>query len=462
MAAPPAFPPGFRFGAATAAFQIEGAADADGRADSVWDVFCRRPGAIRTGEDAVTACDHYHRYAEDIRIMADLGIRHYRCSISWPRVMPEGRGAVNERGVDFYRRLFDELQRHGIEPHVTLYHWDTPQALEDAYGGWLDRRIVGDFAAYAEAMVRRLGDRVRSWFTLNEIGNFTWTSYPVGQWRQGCFAPGRVVRLREVLTTVHHALMAHGQGAAAIRAASPQPCRISLADNPLPQVPVTESAQDVAAAARAYAAMNGSIATPLLTGRYGEAFVEDMRRKGEWPDPSVIRPGDLDCLRGSLDTYSVNAYSASYVKAVPDGDGWAHVDPPRSYWRIAGVDHLPFVPECLYWAVRHARDVLGWQGPVVISESGCPSDDRRSPDGAIDDVDRVLVLRQTLRQVERLLAEGHPVEGYFLWSLLDNFEWAWGYAQRYGLVHVDFATQRRTPRLSARWYAETIRQRRTA
>lgn len=459
------FPANFQWGVATAAYQIEGAARAGGRGASVWDSFSHRPGGTKTGESGDIACDHYHRFEADIALMAELGLKHYRLSIAWPRILPEGTGAVNEAGVDFYRRLLDCLHRHGIRPHVTLFHWDSPQALEVRYGSWRDRRIADDFAAYVDVVVRRLGDRVSDWMTINEIPCFTWLGYGLPG-EHPPHAPGTTVATRrEVYQTVHHALLAHGKAVQAIRAASPQPCRVSLVDNLSVPVPASEAPADVTAAGRAFrdSWLNGMISHGALTGAYSEEFMAAKAATQELPD---IRAGDLAIIHQPLDAFGLNIYSGNLVRAPgPQADakavalGFETLPIGEHYPRLA-MPWLNIVPDAIYWGVRHLREQCGFLGDCFISENGCAANDQLTPQGEVLDVERVLYLREYLRQAHRCCAEGLPLTGYFAWSFLDNFEWAWGYAKRFGLVYVNYETQQRIPKHSAKWYAECVRQNR--
>lgn len=450
------FPANFEWGVATAAYQIEGAVAAEGRKPSVWDSFSALPGRILNGDSAAIACDHYHRYAEDVEWMAELGIKHYRFSLAWPRIIPEGRGPVNEAGIDFYRRLLDKLQQHGITPHATLFHWDSPQALEDRYGSWQSREIAQDFADYATAVVSRLGDRITSWMTINEIACFTQIGYGVNQVPP--HAPGTVVSsLKEVWQTSHHALLAHGLACQAIRAASTLPCQVALVDNFVPTVPLTESAADIAAARNAFSLMgsNGGILEPALTGAYSPALLDSL---GD--DAPEIQAGDLEIIHQPLDWLGFNTYFGLYVRAADTPLGYEVVPFPQGYPQL----HMPWlhlVPECVYWGLRHLRDTLHCPDlPVWITENGCAAQDHLTDAGEVLDSDRILYLRQCLKSAHRAIEEGYPLRGYFVWTLLDNFEWAYGRDRRFGLLYTDYESQRRIPKASFRWYQECIRQNR--
>jgi beta-glucosidase len=453
------FPSGFRWGTATAAYQIEGAVAADGRLPSVWDTFSATPGRVLHGDTGAIACDHYHRFETDVKWMAELGLKHYRFSLAWSRIMPSGRGLVNEAGIDFYRRLVDCLLAHGITPHATLFHWDSPQALEDRYGSWRSREMAQDFADYATAVVSRLGDRITSWMTINEIACFTHLGYGVKQ--VPVHAPGTVVEsLQGVWQTVHHALLAHGLACQAIRAASPGPCTVALVDNFVPTVPMTESEADMAAARAAFPlnglnSSNGGIIFPAITGAYSPALLAAMGEQA--PE---IQPGDLATIHQPLDWLGLNFYFGTYVRAVDNAVGYELVEFPRGYPRL----HMPwlhFLPECVYWGIRHISETLGRPDlPVMITENGCATADQLTEKGEVLDCDRILYLRQHLKAAHRAIEEGYPLEGYFVWTLLDNFEWAWGRDRRFGLLYTDYETQQRIPKASYYWYQECIRQNR--
>jgi len=453
------FPGNFLFGSAAAAYQIEGACEADGKGPSVWDTYSKVPGSIRTGETGDVACDFYYRYRDDIKRMAEMGLQVFRMSISWPRVLPDGRGRVNEAGFAFYDRVIDCLLEHKITPFVTLFHWDTPQALENLYGSWASRRIVDDFAAYAGLIAKRLGDRVINWMTLNEVAAFTEWGFWAGEEKSPHInAPGtRLASRKAVATTAFHAMLAHGAAVQTLRASSPQPCKISFAHNEGMVVPVTESPADIEAARKAFRLHCGPMKLwAAVRGELPEEWVEDQRRQGIMPD---VTDADLRAISQPIDAIGFNVYSGHYVRASNNADGY-EVLPFSEGYPSFGFDWLKLLPEALYWQARHCREVLGWQGEMFFSESGACGPDTLTESGEVLDVDRVLYLRQVLKSVHRLVDEGFPVTAYFLWTFMDNFEWLHGYSKRLGLIHVDHATQKRTPKLSAQWYAEVIRQRR--
>jgi beta-glucosidase len=448
------FPADFQWGTATAACQIEGAASLHGKGESIWDTFSRKQGAIDGGDTPAVACNFYHRFPEDVKLMRELGVKHFRFSISWPRVLPEGTGPVNAKGLDFYKRLVDTLLSAGITPHATLYHWDLPQALQDSYAGWQDRRVVEDFGVYAALMGRELGDRVRDWMTLNEISSFTRLSYGVG--KPGQMAPGlSLATERDVNQVVHHALLAHGTACQALRASCPKPPRISIAENYSPFVPVVENVSSVEAACRAFRRENGGILIPILTGNYDPGWIDDHR--DALPE---IRPGDMEIIHQPLDALGSNCYTGRYVRPSGTAKGYELI-PWSPKYPVAGTSWLHIVPESIYWAVRLVGEAVGRKDlPIFISENGCADSCDADAAGLVADVDRIMYYRAYLSQLRRAVAEGFPVSGYFPWSLLDNFEWSRGYSQRFGLVRVDYATQKRTPKLSFGWYREVIRTRR--
>ncbi|WP_354638566.1 GH1 family beta-glucosidase [Kitasatospora camelliae] len=434
-------PLGFRWGASTAAYQIEGAVDEDGRGRSVWDTFCERPGAVRDGHTGAVACDHYHRYPEDIALMRDLGLDGYRFSIAWPRVLPTGSGPVNPRGLAFYDRLVDALLAAGITPVPTLFHWDLPQALEDD-GGWLNRDTAHRFAEYTAVVADRLGDRVPAWITLNEPFVHMVYGYALG-----IHAPGRTLLL-DALPTAHHQLLGHGLAAAVLRERG---LEVMIANNLTPVRPASDDPADVEAAT-AYDALHNRLFTdPLLRGSY-----PDLSAFGVTEDlGGAVRPGDLKLIaEPGLDGLGVNYYNPTLI-AAPTDPGLPFAEAP-----IEGVPRTafgwPVVPDGLRELLVHLHEVYGEAlPPVTITENGCSVADEPE-DGRIHDRARIDYLDGHLRAVAAAVEQGVDVRGYFTWSLLDNFEWAEGYHQRFGLVHVDFETQARTPKASYAWYRDLI------
>lgn len=442
------FPDGFLWGVAAASAQIEGAAKADGKGESIWDRFATTPGKIDGGDTPAIACDHYHRYKADAALMRSLGVRHYRLSVAWPRVVPDGTGAINTRGLDFYDRLIDALHDQDVTPWVTLFHWDLPQALEDQ-GGWLNRATVDAYRRYAEAVVHRLADRVANWFTVNEIPCFIGNGYGTGY-----FAPGRKVNARELNQAYHHALLAHGHGVEAVRSWGGPGARVGLVHNhlPAPPIPVTETEPDIAAARVEYERTNRQLMAPVFLGHYSEAFLLEAGA-----DAPQVEPGDLELISSPTDFLGLNVYAGDFFRAGANGQP-EFVPFPRGYPEGA-LWWLKLTPQSLYWAVRHAADVYGVK-TFYMTESGATFDDDLTPEGEVLDLHRREYLRSYLVELHRAVTDGYDVRGYFLWSLLDNFEWAEGYGKRFGIVHVDFATQARTPKLSAGWYSRVIRENR--
>lgn len=444
------FPAGFRWGTATAAYQIEGAATEDGRTPSIWDTFCRTPGRVRNGDTGDIAADHYHRMREDVALMKQLGVSDYRFSIAWPRVQPTGRGPAVQKGLDFYRRLTDELLEAGIRPVATLYHWDLPQELEDA-GGWPQRETARRFGDYAGIMADALGDRVATWTTLNE----PWCAAFLG-YGSGVHAPGRTSASAS-LRAAHHFNLAHGLAAQVLHTALPSASEISLTLNLHAVRPLTDSAADLDAARRIDAVGNRIFLDPVFHGRIPEDLVRDTAAVTDW---TFVQDGDLEVISTPIDSLGINYYSPTVV-------GAGSSDSP-SPWAGA-EEHVRFLPapgprtamdwpvdaDGLYELLTRLRDDLPGV-PLVITENGAAYDDYADPSGEVHDPERVEYLRAHLSAVHRAIGAGADVRGYFLWSLLDNFEWAYGYSKRFGIVHVDFATQRRTVKDSARWYGEVI------
>ena len=444
------FPDGFIWGAATASYQIEGAAQEDGRGPSIWDTFSRTPGKVYAGHTGDIACDHYHRYVDDVALMADLGLASYRYSIAWPRIQPDGTGPVNIRGLDFYDKLTDELLGKGIDPVVTLYHWDLPQTLEDR-GGWANRETAEAFAEYAQIVYARLGDRVGTWTTLNE----PWCSAYLG-YGSGVHAPG-VQDPAKVFPAVHHLLLGHGLAARALRSAGAQSVSITL--NPAQVFPVDpESAADRDAVRIIDGLSNRIFFDPLLKGEYPADVLEHIAR---FTDLSYIHDGDLATINAPIDVLGVNFYQPAYVSAKPGTP--ASLDQPGS----EGIAYrAPVGPVTdMNWQIEPAsltalleritRDYPGT--PLMITENGAAYPEVPALDGEVRDTRRIEYLDGHLRACHDALAAGVDLRGYFLWSLMDNFEWAEGYAKRFGIVHVDYTTQQRVLKDSAKWYREVIR-----
>ena len=440
------FPRNFVWGCATASYQVEGAVREDGRGPSIWDTFSHTPGRTALDHTGDVSVDQYHRYKEDVGLMAWLGLKAYRFSIAWPRVMPQGTGKVNPKGLDYYDRLVDELLAHGIQPWATLFHWDLPQALEDRWGGWLSRQTAEAFADYATAVVKRLSDRLTHYFTINEFVCFTDGGYSPKPWA----APGRVVSRREQNQARHHGLLAHGLAVQAIRAHARRKPLIGLAENINCCVPVLETAEHIAAARTALRTLNAPFLTAVMEGRYLDAYL-----RAEGANAPAFTDADLGVISNRLDFVGLNIYAPTHIRADADSPaGFAEVPHPESYPRL-GMPWLYINPQSIYWGPRLVSEL--WRpGAIYITENGCASDDRPAADGGVYDTDRVMYLRNHLIAAQRAVSEGWPLRGYFLWSLLDNFEWCWGYTKRFGIFYVNYATLARVPKLSAHFYRATI------
>ncbi|NJC72249.1 beta-glucosidase [Planosporangium thailandense] len=434
--------PDFVWGVATSAYQIEGAVAEDGRAPSIWDTFCRVPGAVDNGDTGDVACDHYHRWPEDVALMRTLGVPAYRFSIAWPRVLPDGAGRVNAAGLDFYDRLVDGLLAAGIRPFATLYHWDLPQVLQDR-GGWPARATAEALGELGGVVAGRLGDRVADWFTVNEPLCCAWIGH-----LEGRMAPGERDLARAVSAS-HHLLLGHGLAAHALRAAASAPVRVGAVLNLSPCEPATADPRDLAAARRADGHTNRWWLDPL----HGRGYPEDMVEVYRVQPP--VRDGDLELIATPTDHLGVNYYFREVLADDPDGPvPHARAVPVSGATRTAmgwevhpgGLEQLLRRVHREYGAVR-----------VYVTENGSAWPDERGDDGRIEDTGRMSYLEDHLVAAARAAASGVPLAGYFVWSLLDNFEWAYGYDKRFGLVHVDYATQARTIKASGHRYAEIIR-----
>jgi beta-glucosidase len=436
------FPHDFIWGAATASYQIEGAVREDGRGESVWDRFCATPGKVRNGESGEIACDFYHRYRDDIALMRELGLDAFRFSVAWPRVLPEGRGKVNAAGLDFYDRLVDELLANGIEPVPTLFHWDTPQALEDA-GGWPARATAEAFVEYADVVVGRLGDRVRRWTTHNEPWVVAWIGHAWGE-----HAPGRTSEA-DAVATAHHLLLAHGWAVQAIRAAAPD-AEVGITLNLAHAYAASESPEDEAAAWRVDGEGNRWFLDPLFRGSYPS----DLLERNELVAP-FLRDGDLEAIATPLDFLGVNNYFRFVVSGAGELPHIVH--DPEAQRTDMGWEVYPDGLHRLL--VRVAAD---YSPPAIyVMENGAAFPDVRIHDGRVHDPERVGYLESHVEAVARAVADGAPVKGYFVWSLLDNIEWARGYAKRFGIVYVDYPTLERVPKDSFYWYRDFIASHRT-
>ncbi|MDG4860498.1 GH1 family beta-glucosidase [Streptomyces sp. T-3] len=456
--APLTFPAGFLWGAATSAYQIEGAVREDGRTPSIWDTFSHTPGRTADGDTGDVAVEHYHRYRDDVALMADLGLSSYRFSVAWTRVQPTGRGPAVQRGLDFYRRLVDELLDRGIAPSLTLYHWDLPQELENA-GGWPERDTAYRFAEYAGIVGAALGDRVELWTTLNE----PWCSAFLG-YGSGVHAPGRTDPAA-ALRAAHHLNLAHGLGTSALRAAMPTRNRVGVCLNSSVVRGLSDSPEDRDAVRRIDNLANGVFHGPLLHGAYPEGLFDQTARVTDW---GYVEEGDLRAIHQPLDFLGLNYYTPALVSAAPSAPAGPRADghgaSDHSPWPGAGdvaFHQTPGERTEMGWTIdpgglhelimRYVRETPGL--PLYVTENGAAYDDKPDPEGNVHDPERIAYLHAHLAAVHRAVDDGADVRGYYLWSLMDNFEWGYGYGKRFGAVYVDYETQARTPKSSARWYA---------
>ncbi|MDE3105004.1 MAG: beta-glucosidase [Acidobacteriota bacterium] len=437
------FPPGFLWGSATASYQVEGAVNEDGRGPSVWDTFSHTPGKTYLGDTGDVADDHYHRYAEDIQIMKGLGLKTYRFSIAWSRVFPTGTGAPNPKGLDFYSRMLDTLLAAGIQPYCTLYHWDLPQTLQDQ-GGWENRDTAQAFADYAGYVAGRLCDRIQHFMTTNELRSFVELGY-----KDGVHAPGLKLSRAGVAQVNHHAVLAHGLAVKAIRAAAKPGTKVGLAENAIPTVPVIETPEHIEAATRAYREENASYLTVVMEGRYTDLYLESLGA-----DAPKYTAEEMRTIGTPLDFIGLNVYNPVFARASHSAKGYEIITNPQSYPHMYSP-WLQMGPEGIYWSPKLATKLWNVK-EIFITENGTSSTDVLTPEGEVYDTDRVMFLRNYLTQLHRVVSEGVPLKGYFLWSLLDNYEWADGYSKRFGIHYVDFATQKRTPKFSAKFYKEVI------
>lgn len=430
------FPEGFGWGAATSAYQIEGAAKEDGRGESIWDTFSHTPGRVRGGDTGDVALDHYHRYVEDLDLMKELGLRTYRFSIAWPRIQPEGTGSPNQRGLDFYRRLLNGLHERGIQPMVTLYHWDLPQALQDR-GGWESREVAYRFADYAETVFRAFDGDVPVWLTINEPKTVVQNGYIFGH-----HAPGRPGEVEAAYVVAHHLQLAHGLAVQAFRTSGSG--RIGPALNLHPCYPADDSPEAQAAATLYDGYENRLYLDSIFKGAYPEDVLADLGPNSRMAQ--AIHDGDLEIISSPVDLLAVQYYTPIYVTA--EGTSVQKRPTSEASWQ-------QIYPDGLYDILTRVTRDYG-PIPITVTENGIPTPDKPNADGVIDDVERIAFLRDHLAAAHRAISEGVPLESYHVWSLLDNFEWEVGYSQRWGLIYVDYATLRRTPKRSAYWYQRVI------
>src|SRR5262245_34422366 len=453
------FPNGFYWGVGTSSYQIEGAWNEDGKGPSIWDTYTDKPGNIKNNDTGDVANDHYHRYKEDVALMKDIGANSYRFSIAWPRIFPEGTGQANPKGLDFYSRLVDELKAAGIEPFATLYHWDLPQTLQDKHGGWQSKDTAKAFADYAGYIAEHLGDRVKHFFTINEFRSFVEGGYQGfdtdvggGKTLHLGGAPGLRLSNGELNQVRHHAVLGHGLAVQAIRARGKTGAKVGFAENMRIPVPVLETPEYVKAAERACRDLNADFTTVMLEGRYTDEYLKTTGK-----DAPKFTDDELKTIASPLDFVGINVYKPnSYVAPSDAPPGYRSIPINASHPKMQSEWHV-FDPQCLYWAPHHVQSLWGAKS-IFITENGCAASDVVADDGKVYDTDRVMFLRAYLTQLQRATADGVPVHGYFLWSAQDNFEWIYGYGNRFGLIYVDFKTQKRTPKLSAEWFREVARR----
>jgi beta-glucosidase len=438
------FPDDFLWGAATAAFQVEGHLLADGAGESSWLNFCREPGRIENDDIPLIGASQYTLYKEDIALMKELGIKAYRFSLGWSRIFPDGTGRVNPGGVDYYNRLIDELLQNGIQPWPTVFHWDLPQKLEDN-GGWRNKDTAYALGEYAGFVAQTFSDRVKNFFTVNEIICFTRAGYG-----DGVFAPGLKLDTKSVNQTIHNGCLAHGLAMQAMRAVTGNNVRLGLVDNCTSTVPVYETPENIAAAAKAFRIVNAQISTLINEGRYIDEFIAEQ--KGNMPEYS---DDELKIISTPTDFNGLNLYAPYHVIADESKPrGYREVIKPEGYPRM-NMSWLHIGPEIIYYAAKHVQQ--HWKSKAIyITENGCAAIDKKSHDGEVYDSDRIFYLRGHLQAAKRAVDEGIPLKGYFVWSLLDNFEWASGFQKRFGIVYVNYNDLKRTPKLSAKYYRAVI------
>ena len=437
------FPDGFLWGSATASYQVEGAVSEGGRGPSIWDTFSHTAGKTDRGDTGDVADDFYHRYKHDVVLMKSLGLKTFRFSVAWTRIFPTGTGSPNQQGIDFYKRMIDALLEAGIQPFCTLYHWDLPQPLQDR-GGWENRDTAKAFADYAGYTAAQLSDRCRHFMTMNEMRTFVEQGNQLGK-----HAPGLHLDAKRLAQLTHFVVLGHGMAVQAIRAQAKSGTRVGIADNPIPTVPVIESPREIAAARIAMREENAQYLAVIMEGRYTDLYLKRLGAAA----PHVT-PAELAIISSPMDFVGLNIYQPEWIRADASESGYAVAPNPSSYPTMLSP-WLSIGPEGLYWGPKLVADLWNVK-EIYITENGASAADTIAPDGQVYDTDRVMFLRNYLTQLQRAVADKVPVKGYFLWSLLDNFEWADGYGKRFGITYVDFATQRRIPKLSAAFYQQVI------
>jgi len=444
------FPEDFLWGAATASFQIEGATKEDGRGESTWDVFCRRPGVVRENGNGDMACDHYHRVKEDVAMIKDLGYKAYRFSIAWSRIFPDGEGQINQKGLDFYSNLVDELLEAGIEPYVTLFHWDLPQALEVKYDGWRNKEVARLFGEYSGVMSGHLSDRVSNWFTLNELDNFTRMAYNRDRHAPGSKTPGVAESDKVVNQAIHNSMLGHGLSVQAVRANAKRPVRIGIVDHPPACWPIFHTPENIAAARKMWIKHNEYKLLPIIEGVYRQSFIDRMgENMPEYTD------AEMKIIGSPCDFMGFNIYSGAPVRAADNDDGYEAVEIPLSMCKT--FMGWPITPKSIYYALLFAKETFN-NIPIYIAENGLACDDVETKAGEVLDIDRIEFYRQYLDMAQKATEDGLNLKGFFVWSLMDNFEWSAGYTKRFGIVRVNYSTFTRTPKLSAEYFKEIIKQ----
>jgi beta-glucosidase len=448
------FPKGYFWGVATASYQVEGAWNEDGKGLSIWDTFAHRPGNIKNGDTGDIAIDHYHRYKEDVKVMKELGANAYRFSISWPRIFPNGNGQPNQKGIDSYSRLVDELKAAGVEPFATLYHWDLPQALQDKYGGWQSPETAKAFGEYGGEVAKNLGDRVKYFLTINEFNQVTAMGHRgveleiQGKTVRLHIAPGLTLADGPLNQVRHHTILAHGLAVQAIRAAGSTGTKVGPAENMPHALPLTDSPENVKAAEAATRKLNRYFFVPMLEGRYDDAYLAEAGK-----DAPRFTDDEMKIIGAPLDFVGINVYIPSLlVMASDQPSGYREIPWNNSHPKMFSSWHR-LAPESQYWSPRLLHSI--WKPKeIYITENGCATSDAIAADGIVYDSDRLMYLRNAMMWQQRATAEGVPLKGNFYWSAMDNFEWTDGFGTRFGLVYVDFKTQQRTPKLSAQWFRE--------
>ena len=440
----------FLFGAATASYQIEGATNEDSRGISVWDTFAQTPGKVLNNDDGLRACNHYHLYKDDVAMIKELGIDAYRFSIAWPRIMPSGEGNINPKGVEFYDRLIDELLAKGIQPWITLFHWDLPQALQDKYGGWLSKEVSKRFAEYTAIVVNRYSDRVKYWFTINEIRCFTTIAH-----RLGVHAPGNILPEQQTNQTVHNALLGHGLAVQAIRNNSKQTAIIGLVDNLDTYWPAIDTPENIEAARQAWLDANDHILLPVLTGRYSDRYLQLLGK-----DAPEFNDAEMKTIATPCDFIGYNYYFGTDVRSASNSTIQVHgkdlINPGYEYLNISPdyprTDmNWAISPKALYYALKFTQEKFP-NLPIYITENGMAAADKEEMNGEVIDLSRIEYLRSHFEMLSRAKAEGVNLKGYFIWSLMDNYEWSYGYTKRFGIYRVNYTTYERKLKYSGEYY----------